>query len=269
MRRLLDCSTAVSSTGSSRACRHFSGYYPSRLRAGCTTRRVLRGVGPKTSKKGEDTVRRRVIAALSAALMASGFAVVILATPAYAGVPATGVITCNMVTSTASAGTVTHGLSSTGTATHVKVKFTATFKCAPPQAVTYPSGVLVTGGTLKGALEYVAASSAQPANTCTDFNGVDLLSLGGITIKWTQTPSTPHISPTAIKYVNLGAGTVSGGVITLTGVPPHAIKGPGSFGTPNLPNTVQLVTNLPPVSSCPVVTPPSTPFVIAGGTISV
>jgi hypothetical protein len=214
-------------------------------------------------------VRRRVITAISAALIASGFTVVAFAAPAYASVPATGVITCNMVTSTTSAGTVTHGLSSTGTATQVKVKFTATFTCAPPQGVTSPAGVVVTGGTLKGSVKYVAASTSQPANTCTDFNGVDLLSVGGVVIKWTQAPNSPHISPTAIKYVNVGAGTVSGGVITLAGTPSQAIKGPGSFGTPNPPNTVQLVTNLPPVSSCPVATPPHTPFVISGGTINV
>ena len=215
-------------------------------------------------------MRRRVMAALSAALIASGFTVVLIATPAYAGVPATGVITCNMVTSsTSSFGTVTRGLSSTGTAASVKVKFAATFTCSTPQAVTSPSGVVVTGGTLKGTAKYVAASTSQPANTCTDFNGIDLLSLGGVVIKWTQSPSAPHITPTAIKYVNVGAGTVSGGVITLAGTPTQAIKGPGSFGTPNPPNTVQLVTNLPPVSSCPVATPPHTPFVITGGTINV
>jgi len=138
-----------------------------------------------------------------------------------------------------------------------------------PQAVATPVGVVVTGGTLKGSAKYVAASAAQPANTCADFNGVDLLSLGGVVIKWTQSPATPHIAPTAIKYVNVGAGTVSGGVITLAGSPIQAIKGPGSFGTPNPPNTVQLVTNLPPVSSCPVATPAHTPFVIVGGTINV
>ncbi|MGB7053671.1 MAG: hypothetical protein WBG41_19070 [Acidimicrobiales bacterium] len=214
-------------------------------------------------------MRRRITAAISAALIASGFTVVLFVTPAYAGVPATGVITCNMVTSSTSVGTVTRGLSSTGTAASVKVKFTASFTCATPQAVTSPSGVVVTGGTLKGTVKYVAASTAQPANTCTDFNGIDLLSLGGVVIKWTQTPVRPHISPTAIKYVNVGAGTVSGGVITLAGTPSQAIKGPGSFGTPNPPNTVQLVTNLPPVSSCPVPTPPHTPFVITGGTITV
>ncbi len=214
-------------------------------------------------------MRRRVLAAMSAALVVSGLTLVSFATPAYASVPATGVITCNMVTSTTSVGKVTPGLSSTGTATLITVKFKATFTCAPTQAVTFPVGHVVTGGTLKGALEYVEASASQPANTCTDFNGVDLLRLGGVVIKWTQTPNTPHISPTAIKYVNVGAGTVSGGVITLTGIPPQAIKGPGSFGTPILPNTVKLVTNLPPVSSCPVAAPPHTPFVIAGGTANV
>ncbi len=215
-------------------------------------------------------MRRRVTVALSAALVTCSLAVVSLATPAYASVPATGLITCTMVVgTTASSGTVTHGLSSTGTATHVKVKFATTFTCASPQAVTSPAGVVVTGGTMKGSAAYVAASASQPANTCADFNGVDLLSLGGVVIKWTQSPSAPHISPTAIKYVNVGAGTVSGGVITLAGSPSQAIKGPGSFGTPNPPNTVQLVTNLPPVSTCPAATPAHTPFVITGGTINV
>ena len=214
-------------------------------------------------------VKRRVLAIMPAALLVSSVTVVALATPAYASVPATGLITCHMVTSTASSGTVTRGLSSTGTASHIKVKFSVTFTCAPTQAVVSPPGVVVTGGVMKGAVKYVAASSTQPANTCTDFNGPDLLSVGGVVIKWAQTPSSPHISPTAIKYVNVGAGTVSGGVITLAGSPSHAIKGPGSFGTPNPPNTVKLVTNLPPVSSCPVATPLHTPFVISGGTITV
>ena len=214
-------------------------------------------------------MKRRAVASLSAAVVASALTVVVFASPAFAGVPATGVITCTMVTSTASVGAVSPGLSSTGTATHVKVKFAVTFTCAPPQGVSTPVGITVTGGVLKGAAKYVAASTPQPANTCADFNGVDLMSVGGAVIKWTQSPGTPHISKTAIKYVSLGAGTVSGGVITLAGSPAHAIKGPGSFGTPNPPNTVRLVTNLPPISACPVATPSHTPFVITGGTIHV
>jgi hypothetical protein len=164
---------------------------------------------------------------------------------------------------------VTVGLSSTGVATHVVVKFAVAFTCATPQAVASPAGVVVTGGTLKGAVKYAAASVSRPANTCADFNGTDLLSVGGVVIKWAQTPSRPRLNSTAIKYTSVGAGTVSGGVITLAGTPVQAIKGPGSFGTPNPPNTVQLITNLPPVSSCPVATPPNTPFVISGGTINV
>jgi hypothetical protein len=228
----------------------------------------LPAVGGDVDGKEKIIMRRRVIAAIAAVLMASGFTVVVFAAPAYASVPATGLITCNMVTSTTSVGKVTPGLSSTGTATSVMVKFKAAFKCAPPQGVTSPSGVVVAGGTLKGEVKYVSASSSQPANTCTDFNGTDLLSLGGVVIKWLQSPATPHIAPTAIKYINVGAGTVSGGVITLAGTPSQAVKG-GSFVTPNPPNTVQLVTNLPPVSSCPVATPPHTPFLITGGTINV
>jgi hypothetical protein len=220
-------------------------------------------------------VKRRILAAMSATLIASGFTVVTFAAPAYASVPATGVITCNMVTVTSTTGTatadgkVTPGLSSTGVATSVTVKFKAIFKCVPPQGVATPPGITVTGGKMVGAVKYVEASATQPANTCADFNGVDRLSLGGVVIKWTQTPSSPHISPTAIKYVNVGAGTVSGGVITLAGTPIQAIKGPGSFSTPNPPNTVRLVTNLPPISPCPAATPPHTPFVITGGTINV
>ena len=214
-------------------------------------------------------MRRRVMAALSAALIASGFTVVLIATPAYAGVPATGVITCNMVTSsTSSFGTVTRAeLDGDRRLGQGQVRGDVHVFYSPSGHLSL--GVVVTGGTLKGTAKYVAASTSQPANTCTDFNGIDLLSLGGVVIKWTQSPSTPHITPTAIKYVNVGAGTVSGGVITLAGTPTQAIKGPGSFGTPNPPNTVQLVTNLPPVSSCPVATPPHTPFVITGGTINV
>lgn len=214
-------------------------------------------------------VKRRTFTAMAATLIASGLGVAVFTTPAFASVPATGVITCHMVTSTATVGKVTPGLSSTGTATHVVVKFATTFTCSPSQAVTTPAGVAVTGGTLKGFAKYSAASVSQPANTCTDFNGVDLLSLGGAVIKWTQTPATPRIAPTAIKYVTIGAGTVAGGVITLAGPASHAPKGPGSFGTPDPPNTVKLITDLPPVSPCPAVTPPHTLFALSGGTIKV
>jgi len=226
--------------------------------------------GPGDVEPERNNVRRRLLIALSTVLIACGLAGVTFATPAFASVPATGVITCNIVTSSSSSyGTVTRGLSSTGIATHVTVKFTAGFTCSTPQPVTSPAGVMVTGGTLKGSVDYVAASASQPANTCADFNGTDILNVGGVVIKWTQSPATPHIAPTAIKYTNVGAGTVSGGVVTLAGSPSQAIKGPGSFGTPNPPNTVQLVTNLPPVSACPVATPPSTSFAILGGTINV
>lgn len=214
-------------------------------------------------------MQRPMLTALAATLCATSLTVVLFSVPAFASVPATGVITCTMVTSTTSVGTVTPGLSSTGTATHVTVKFKVAFTCAPTQSVTTPAGIVVTGGVLKGAAKYVAASSSQPANTCADFNGTDLLSLGGVVIKWTQTPASPRIAPTAIKYVSVGAGTVSGGVITLAGSPAHAIKGPGSFGTPNPPNTVRLITNLPPVSACPVATPPHTSFLVSGGKIKV
>ncbi|MGH9919242.1 MAG: hypothetical protein ACRD6W_10315, partial [Nitrososphaerales archaeon] len=109
-------------------------------------------------------MKRRVVSVL-AAVIGTGVGVVTFATPAYAvpHVVATGVITCNMVTTSTSGGSVTPGLSATGSATHVTVRFTATFKCAPPApSVTFPGGRTVVAGTLKGVARYNEASASQP-----------------------------------------------------------------------------------------------------------
>jgi hypothetical protein len=165
-------------------------------------------------------------------------------------------------------GQVKHGLSSGGPFySSVAVKFKATFACTPNPAVVTPTGDLVTGGTLKGAAKYTAVSSSNPANSCVDFNGVDLLAAAAVKIKWTTTGSP--IADTVIKYTNIGPGTVAGGVITLAGDPPGTVTKAGSFAAPNPPNTVQLVTNLPPVTACPAVTAPHLAFQISSGTISV
>jgi hypothetical protein len=211
-------------------------------------------------------MRRRVLTSISATVIAICVVVGAFAAPAFAGVNATGVITCSMITSTTSVGSITHGLGSTGTATHVTVKFKVTFKCNPFPPVATPLGVSVAGGTLVGVAKYVAASTSQPANTCVDFNGIDKLTVAKVGIKWIQTPATPAISPTKIKYLSLGAGTVAGNVITLKGMPPGTVTKAGSFSTPNPPNTVKLVTG---GFACPVAAPLHTPFIIIGGTINI
>jgi hypothetical protein len=217
--------------------------------------------------------KRRVFGSMVAAVMAGGMGVVAFSAPAFALPHATGTITCNMTSTSTSglgvgAGQVTHGLSSGGPFfPSVIVKFKATFACTPNPAVVTPTGDLVTGGTLKGAAKYNAVNSASPANSCTDFNGVDLLSAAAVKIKWTTSGSP--IADTVIKYTNIGPGTVSGGVITLAGNPPGTVAKAGSFSAPNPPNTVQLATNLPPVTACPAATAAHLAFTIGSGTITV
>jgi hypothetical protein len=210
---------------------------------------------------------------MATAVIASGMGVVAFSAPAFALPHATGTITCNMTSASTSglgvgSGQVTHGLSSGGPFyPSVAVKFKGTFACTPNQPVVSPSGDVVTGGTFKGAAKYNAVSSSNPANSCADFNGVDLLAAAAVKIKWTT--AGPPIAPTVITYTNIGAGTVSGGVITLAGNPPGTVAKAGSFATPNPPNTVQLVTNLPPVSACPAATAAHLAFTIGSGTIRV
>jgi hypothetical protein len=217
--------------------------------------------------------KRRVLGSMAAAVIASGVGVVAFSAPAFALPHATGTITCTMTSTSTSglgvgSGQVKHGLSSGGPFySSVAVKFKATFACTPNPAVVTPTGDLVTGGTLKGAAKYTAVSSSNPANSCVDFNGVDLLAAAAVKIKWTTTGSP--IADTVIKYTNIGPGTVAGGVITLAGDPPGTVTKAGSFAAPNPPNTVQLVTNLPPVTACPAVTAPHLAFQISSGTIIV
>jgi hypothetical protein len=217
--------------------------------------------------------KRRILGPMAAAVIASGMGVVAFSAPAFALVHATGTITCTMTSTSTSGlgvgtGQVTHGLSSGGPFyPSVAVKFKGSFACTPNQAVVTPSGDVVTGGTFKGAAKYTAVNSSSPANSCTDFNGVDLLSAAAVKIKWTATG--PPIAPTVIKYTNIGPGTVAGGVITLAGDPPGTVVKAGSFSAPNPPNTVQLVTNLPPVSACPAATAAHLAFTIGSGTINV
>ena len=79
------------------------------------------------------------------------------------------------------------------------------------------------------------------------------------------TPDRPH----GDQVHEHRPGTVAGGLITLAGNPPGAVVKAGSFASPYPPNTVQLVTNLPPVTACPGATSPHRAFKIGSGTISV
>lgn len=213
-------------------------------------------------------LKRRMLLSVVAVVAAYGATFGIGVPSASAGpVAATGVISCSMTGVTTLVGKVVRGLSVVGNHPVVQVKFAATFSCSPAPSVATPAGMTITGGTIKGVGLYKAPSTSAFANSCTQFNGPDLLAHAKVNIHWNHSPATPPLQVTKIAYTGLGAGTVGGGVITWMGGATQVLKA-GSFATPNPPNTVQLITNLPPISSCPVPNSPSTSFVISGGTIT-
>jgi len=206
-------------------------------------------------------IRRSWITALAVAPLLALALVSGGAVPAAAAVPASGHVTCPIKDGT---GILSPGLTSAGTgAGTVKINFSGAFvtnNCT--SAVTLPPGDQVTGGTFIGNGWYNGA----PADSCANFDGVDVVGQVTVIINW-RTTGTP-IAPTTIVYKN-NPGTVHGSpfdTIALNAPPGTAVKS-GSFSSAPTPYLTQLKTNLVG-PTCPS-GPPLATFVIVGGKVKV
>jgi hypothetical protein len=171
---------------------------------------------------------------------------VVLSTAGVAGAvppPATGTAICKIASGS---GTLTPGLSSTGSPGGVKIKFTATMvvggSCGG--SVTSPSGVTVNGGTVKGKGFYNPVPSTGNGSSCANFASSDIV--GKIVVKVNWSVTGPAIANTKVVYKN-NTGTVAGSgtdTVTLNAPSGTAVKS-GSFTTPNNPHQLVLVTNIP------------------------
>lgn len=171
---------------------------------------------------------------------------VVLSTAGVAGAvppPATGTAICKIASGS---GTLTPGLSSTGSPGGVKIKFTATMvvggSCGG--SVTSPSGVTVNGGTVKGKGFYNPVPSTGNGSSCANFASSDIV--GKIVVKVNWSVTGPTIANTKVVYKN-NTGTVAGSgtdTVTLNAPSGTAVKS-GSFTTPNNPHQLVLVTNIP------------------------
>ncbi len=171
---------------------------------------------------------------------------VVLSTAGVAGAvppPATGTAICKIASGS---GTLSPGLSSTGSPGGVKIKFTATMvvggSCGG--SVTSPSGVTVVGGTVKGKGFYNPVPSTGNGSSCANFASSDIV--GKIVVKVNWSVTGPAIANTKVVYKN-NTGTVAGSgtdTVTLNAPSGTAVKS-GSFTTPNNPHQLVLVTNIP------------------------
>jgi hypothetical protein len=171
---------------------------------------------------------------------------VVLSTAGVAGAvppPATGTAICKIASGS---GTLSPGLSSTGSPGGVKIKFTATMvvggSCGG--SVTSPSGVTVVGGTVKGKGFYNPVPSTGNGSSCANFASSDIV--GKIVVKVNWSVTGPAIAKTKVVYKN-NTGTVAGSgtdTVTLNAPSGTAVKS-GSFTTPNNPHQLVLVTNIP------------------------
>jgi hypothetical protein len=171
---------------------------------------------------------------------------VVLSTAGVAGAvppPATGTAICKIASGS---GTLSPGLSSTGSPGGVKIKFTATMvvggSCGG--SVTSPSGVTVVGGTVKGKGFYNPVPSTGNGSSCANFASSDIV--GKIVVKVNWSVTGPAIAKTKVVYKN-NTGTVAGSgtdTVTLNAPSGTAVKS-GSFTTPNNPHQLVLVNNIP------------------------
>lgn len=187
--------------------------------------------------------------------------------PAGAVTPpkATGSALCGI---SAGAGTLSPGLTPTGSPGGVKINFSAKFStgnCA--SNVVAPAGVTVIGGSVKGSGYYNAPPAGGNGSSCSNFDGPDVVGKIVVKVKWLTTGGP--IAATKIVYT-ANTGTVSGtptDTITLKAPTGTAVKH-GSFSVPPAapPNTTQLTTNIPG----PVCGPgPFAHFTITGGVVDV
>jgi hypothetical protein len=187
----------------------------------------------------------RRVAAVAALVATSGLVGVLSSSSVASAVPppATGTAICKIASGS---GTLSPGLTSTGSPGGVKIQFTATMvvggSCGG--TVTSPSGVTVTGGTLKGHGYYNPVPSTANGSSCANFAGSDIV--GKIVVKVNWAVTGPAIAPTKVVYKN-NTGTVTGSgtdTINLNAPTGTAVKS-GSFTTPGMPHQVVLVTTIP------------------------
>jgi hypothetical protein len=182
---------------------------------------------------------------------------------AYGPAKAAGIANCHIA---AGSGTLTPGLTPTGTKGKVKISFTASLTDPCPNAsVTSPSGVTILGGTVTGVGVYAPPVSGD-ASACPNFDGPDILRHLAVTVAWTT--SGPAIAKTRVAFRG-GTGTVSGSptdAITLDTPPVPVVVKAGSFAAPSTTHTVQLDTTIPGPGCGPG---PYTTFTITGGVVTV
>lgn len=161
---------------------------------------------------------------------------------AVASVHGVGKVTCFIQGGT---GTLSPGLTPTGSAGGVKINFNGTLvKNQCKSAVTKPKGDQVIGGTFTGTGFYDSPPAGGPGSSCANFDGPDVVGSITVTINWATT-GVP-IAPTTIVYTG-NPGTVSGSptdTITLNAPPGTATKS-GSFSAASTAALTQLVTDLP------------------------
>jgi hypothetical protein len=208
---------------------------------------------------------RRLLVTIGATLSLMGSVVIIGAgtAAAYGPAKAAGIANCHIA---AGSGTLTPGLTPTGTKGKVKISFTASLTDPCPNAsVTSPSGVTILGGTVTGAGVYAPPVSGD-ASACPNFDGPDILRHLAVTVAWTT--SGPAIAKTRVAFRG-GTGTVSGSptdAITLDTPPVPVVVKAGSFAAPSTTHTVQLDTTIPGPGCGPG---PYTTFTITGGVVTV
>src|SRR5580698_5118735 len=174
---------------------------------------------------------RRVVC-VGALVAASTNLVVLLSSAGVAGAappPATGTAICKIASGS---GTLSPGLTPTGTPGGVKIQFSATMvvggSCGG--SVTSPSGVTVNGGTLQGKGFYNPVPSTGNGSSCANFAGSDIV--GKIVVKVNWSVTGPAIAPTKVVYKNNTGTVVGSGTDTITLKAPSgtAVKS-GSFTT--------------------------------------
>jgi len=206
---------------------------------------------------------RRTLAVVTALLVPSGLLVATSSSDAWALIGGQGIANCQIFSGH---GTVSPGLTPAGSASGVKIHFTAMLDSAaaggcPNSNVTVPAGDTIIGGKVTGSGFYNGVN----ADACSNFNGPDVVGKIVVTIKWTM--SGAPIAPTRIVYTS-NPGTVTGApfdIITLSAPPGSATK-TGSFVAPPTLNTVQLKTDLPG-PGCPP--GPTSTFNVTGGNVLV
>jgi hypothetical protein len=209
--------------------------------------------------------RPTMVKLATAALLYGVFALAFQGSASAAPV-AVGTASCPIVSGS---GTLSPGLTASGTAGSVKIKFKATLGPVPvagcsSSATIAGASVTVTGGTLKGSGIFNGPATGAPANTCAEFDGPDLLGTIKAKVHWS---SSPAIAPSKVTYTG-GGPAVSGSptdTISLPATGTTTVKA-GSFSSPALPDSMKLVTNIPSV--CGAVSPPVTTFTITGGYVS-